>query len=106
MAVTAAHQHDDRVSLLAMVQRSLYLGAASAGCPNSIRAEIVESPSNATAEAYVTRISTVGDEACVQLMLDFGLPATATLPAFEAEWLGLAEDEIITVRLDRWKNIR
>jgi hypothetical protein len=103
MTALAAYLHDDRVSLLDMVERSLHLGSRTLE-QRLIPVEIVESPGDATAEAYVTEVSVVGEAARIQLELDFGMSATATLPAFEAEWLELAEGQIIAVRLDRWPN--
>jgi hypothetical protein len=105
MTAIIEHQHDDRVSLLDMVERSLHLGSQTFG-PRSIPVEIVESPGDATAEAYVTGISSVGDATRLHLVLDIGIPATATLPAFDAEWLELAEGQIVRVRLDRWPAAR
>lgn len=101
MAALVAYPHDDRVSLADMVARSLHLGSRTLG-QRLIPVEIVESPSDATAEAYITGVSIVGEATRIQLELDFGMAATATLPAFEAEWLELAEGQIIPVRLDRW----
>jgi hypothetical protein len=100
MTELAMHPSDDRVSLLDMVERSLRLGSRTLG-QRLVPVEIVESPGDATAEAYVTGISIVGEATRIHLLLEFGMAATATLPPFEAEWLELGEGQIITVRLDR-----
>lgn len=100
MAATVAPGHDEQLSLLDMVERSLDLGSRTLG-PRMIPVEIVESPVEATAEAYVTGISATKDAILVLMVLDLGLSALATLPAFEAEWLELAEGQIVPVRLDR-----
>jgi hypothetical protein len=104
-APTAPRRDDDRVSLLDLVERSLQLGSHTFG-PRPVPVEIVERVADATAEAYVTGIGCVADATRVQLLLDFGVPATATLPSFEAEWLELAEGQIVPVRVDPWKNSR
>jgi hypothetical protein len=96
MTAIVARQHDDRVCLLDMVERSLHLGSQTFARP--IPVEIVQSPRDATAEAYVTGISVAGDAARLELVLDIGIAATTVLPAFEAEWLELAEGQIVPVR--------
>lgn len=105
MTVLATHRYEDRVSLLDMVERSLHLGVRTFG-PRPVAAEVVESPGDATAEAYVTGTTQAGDAIRVHLELGFGAPATVTLSGFEAEWLGLTEGQIIPVRIDRWQGPR
>jgi hypothetical protein len=94
---------DDQVRLLDLVERSRHLGSRTFG-PRPVAVEIVEHLADATAEAYVTGIVSVADATRVQLILEFGVPATATLPSFEAEWLELAEGQIVPVRVDPWKH--
>ncbi len=102
MAASVPQRHDERVLLLDMIERSLDLGAWPEFASGAIPVEILESAVDASAEAYVTRITVTGDAARIDLILDHGLPGQAKLPSFDVEWLGLAEDQIVPVRLDRW----
>jgi hypothetical protein len=102
MAVSVPQRHDERVLLLDMIERSLRLGAWPELACGAIPVEVLETMVDASAEAYITRITVTGDAARIDLVLDHGLPGLAKLPVFEVEWLGLAEEQIVPVRLDRW----
>jgi len=102
MALSPPQTRDERVLLFDMIERSLSLGAWPELASGPIPVEILETVVDASAEAYVTRITVTGDAARIDLVLDHGLPGLAKLPVFEVEWLGLAEEQIVPVRLDRW----
>src|ERR1039458_947679 len=102
MALSPSQTRDERVLLIDMIERSLTLGAWPELASGAIPVEILETVVDASAEAYVTRITVTGDAARIDLVLDHGFPGLAKLPVLEVEWLGLAEEQIVPVRLHPW----
>lgn len=95
----------DGVSLLDLVARSQRLGSRFGSATGALPVEILERGGDATAEAYVVGLRTAGALTHVDLVLDHGLAGAATLAAFDAEWLELAEGQIVPVRIDRWNHL-
>jgi hypothetical protein len=104
MTAASCQGHGLPVALLDLVQRSLDLGAWPELADGALPVEIVDSTVEATAEGYITRITLSGEAARVELVLDDGLPGQAKLSAFNVEWRGLREHQIVSVRLDPLAN--
>ncbi len=102
MAASVTHRHGDTVSIFDLVARSRALGPPLPVADTVIPVEIVECVDDASAEAYITAVHTVGATTHVHVVLDHGLPGEARLPAFDAEWLALDLDQIVPVRIARW----
>lgn len=89
-------------SLIDLAARSRLLGSdmADDDSAKNLRVEILEEKRYATAEAYVTERTDSRGLTRVHLVLDHGLPAEATLPTLQADWLGVHEGQIVLTRLD------